>query len=308
MRNMLDHLPPRFASAIAKLSLGVRVVGLGATVRGGMRLARLAVLRPPMATVELRSGGHLAFEYPEQFAPSLVMFGDLIDPEFSFLRAIARPNWTVVDVGAAIGQFSVFAGLLPCARILAFEPSEQNLRVLERNIRENRLDALVSIQATALADTTGEASFCTSTRTYLSGLTRPGASAGAHSVVSVRRLDDELDRLDVAHVDVLKINVAGAEPEVLDGATRLLSQAHADIVVLLLGTRSLQWYERLHELGYELGFYHPVESRLTFSDTIDARIFSTAAWPSRHLIAVSRAAIDRGALTSIRSVEWTTRG
>jgi FkbM family methyltransferase len=50
------------------------------------------------------------------------------------------PRSTVIDIGANVGVFSVFAALeCPTARVLSFEPSSENFKHLKRNIRQNRL-------------------------------------------------------------------------------------------------------------------------------------------------------------------------
>ena len=66
-----------------------------------MRLAKICVTRPADGEVQLKSGPVLEFDYPSQFPPVLVVFGDFIDPEFAFLQRIAQPNWFVVDADAA---------------------------------------------------------------------------------------------------------------------------------------------------------------------------------------------------------------
>ena len=44
-------------------------------------------------SVRLReSGATLAFAHPSQLVPALVVFGDLIDPEYPFLAAVAKPE------------------------------------------------------------------------------------------------------------------------------------------------------------------------------------------------------------------------
>jgi hypothetical protein len=51
------------------------------------------------------------------------------------------------------------------------------------------------------------------------------------ATVPVRKLDDCLDEWQVAHVDLLKIDVEGWEPRVFEGATRALASGRIDAIL-----------------------------------------------------------------------------
>lgn len=288
----------RLQSAAHKLRWGMRTVGVAHTVKGGARMIDLQLRRPKRAEVTLRSGPTLEFDYPSQFPPILVMFGDLIDPEYAFLRQIARPDWVIADVGAAIGQFSVFAATLPSAAVHAFEPSAANVSTLRRNLVRNGIVDKVTVNQAALSNTSGEAVFETTGSTWMSHLSQEPAQGG--EIVPVLTLPDALERAGVTHLSVLKVNVSGFEPEVLEGAEPLLAAGKADILIMLLGLRSLPWYERIARHGYRFFYYHPIEKTLHEVTAFDeAAVLDHRPWPARHIIAVHRAAIDRGILASI---------
>jgi FkbM family methyltransferase len=128
----------------------------------------------------------------------------------------------VVDVGAHVGMFTVKAlrevgeeGL-----VIAIEPEERNFELLKRNTRGYKNVKLVK---KAVGDKTGRAIL------YISEL------SGEHSIkrssramksidVEVDTLDNMLSSLGVSKVDFLKIDVEGAELEVLRGASGYLSE------------------------------------------------------------------------------------
>lgn len=291
----------RARSGWHKLHWGAASVGWPATARGLGRLATLKVRRPPEAAVRLRSGAELTFAYPSQCVPALVVFGDVIDPEFRLLELIARPDWVVVDVGAAIGQFTVFAARLPCATVHAYEPSGANLVTLRANVDHNGVAPKVVIHQCALSEVEGELVFATAATTYLSRLDHEAGAQG--EVVAVRTLAAEMDRLGLDRVSILKVNVAGCEPEVLAGATEFLQAGRADVLILLIGLSSLPWYRTLLEWGYRLFFFHPVERRLhEIADFDQAFLHDRRPWPARHVIAVHQSAIDRGVVGRVEIV------
>ena len=125
----------------------------------------------------------LGFAYPSQLVPALVVFGDLIDPEYAFLSAVARPNWTFIDVGAAIGQFTVFAASSKRGRVEAFEPGSENLATLRSNIARNGISDRVAVHQMALSNRTGEAEFANASNPFMSRLDRTGPTTGKRVAV-----------------------------------------------------------------------------------------------------------------------------
>jgi FkbM family methyltransferase len=57
-----------------------------------------------------------------------------------------------LDVGANVGMYSVFAAIVPGARVFAFEPESQNYALLCKNIVQNHLSERVIAFSAALSD------------------------------------------------------------------------------------------------------------------------------------------------------------
>ena len=62
---------------------------------------------------------------------------------------------TLLDIGANVGMYSIFAALTRDARVFAFEPESQNYAILNRNIYLNGLSNLVGAYCAALSDRPG---------------------------------------------------------------------------------------------------------------------------------------------------------
>jgi FkbM family methyltransferase len=248
--------------------------------------------------IRLRSGIVLEFDYPSQFPTMLVMFGDFVDPEFAFLRAVARSDWVVADVGAAIGQFTLFAACLPCARVHAFEPSGANVATLRRNVARNGVAHRVTVHQIAFSNVNKECFFETTASTWVSHL--GSANAPGAEKVGVRTASGEFQRQKLDHVNVLKINVAGFEPSVIEGAMAFLAAGGADILILLLGLASLPWYREISKCGYRFFYYHPVEHTLFEVTAYDqSSVLDHRPCPARNIIAIHQDAIARGVISSI---------
>ncbi|MGV8854178.1 MAG: FkbM family methyltransferase [Devosia sp.] len=277
----------------AKLGWGLRVVGPLAAVQGFWRLARVWLIRPTQAEVKLRSGPVLEFDYPGQFPPALLAFGDFIDPEFDFLRDVVAPDGMILDVGAAIGQFSMFAAIcLPDATVHAFEPSSANVKTLNRNIVRNGVEKRVIVHQAALSNREETARFATTPKAWMSQLAAADSLDPHSELVGVHTLTATLKSLRLDHVDVLKINVAGFEPAVLEGAMPCLAAGQVDILIVLLGLRSLALYETIAGLDYRFFYYHPPKRTLFEVTSFDeTAVLDHRPWPARHIIAIRSGAL-----------------
>jgi FkbM family methyltransferase len=146
--------------------------------------------------------------------------------ERQFVERLLRPGMTVADVGAHHGLYTLLASkrVGRKGRVIAFEPSPRECRRLEKHLRWNRC-CNVQLMPFAAGEEPGEADFFVveGSRDWGNSLRPPAVGEPTKTVrVSVRRLDDALEELDVSKVDFIKLDVEGAELSVLYGAMRLL--------------------------------------------------------------------------------------
>jgi FkbM family methyltransferase len=130
------------------------------------------------------------------------------------LASALKPGDTAVDVGANIGAYTLFmAGLVGrTGRVVAVEPQPAVLARLRVNCGFNP-DLNVDIAATALGDREGEAHFqLNSANQGESKLTASGLGAIA---VPLTTLEAAITSRGIERVAALKIDVEGAEPDVL---------------------------------------------------------------------------------------------
>jgi FkbM family methyltransferase len=179
----------------------------------------------------------------KEIAPRVRLFIDLSDHtiglnilrgqyeqnEIRFLRALLKPGDTAIDVGAHIGfftmQMAAAVGADGC--VYAFEPLDENAALLERSITENGFSGRVHFQRAAAGATAGTAMLTFPVETLNSGgayLLREGSEPLAGNLKKEVPVV-ALDALDVRRpVRVIKMDVEGAEPQVLRGAQRILTQ------------------------------------------------------------------------------------
>lgn len=154
-----------------------------------------------------------------------------------------HPGGVVVDVGANIGCNTVYAArkVGSAGRVIAIEPAGDNLAVLRTNIARNALDN-VTVAAVAAGKASGTCSF------YLRGAVSAVNSFYADSVYAsvtdvVTVPVEPIDALVTGNADLVKIDVEGAELDVLAGMTRLLTSPAIRLIV--------EWHPLLQEkAGY----------------------------------------------------------
>lgn len=174
------------------------------------------------------------------------------------LDRLLRPGTTFVDVGANVGFHALRAAarLGGTGTVVAFEPSPENVRLMLLSVRENGITNL-EVMPVAIADRIGWITFAHHLGSN-AGVADDGTSTlieGAATVVPCFMLDSfHLD------VDVLKIDVEGAEALVVDGAMETIARSRPIIVVehsqemaaRVTGRDPHAHLDRLVELGYQL--------------------------------------------------------
>jgi FkbM family methyltransferase len=168
-----------------------------------------------------------------------------IDPnEFAFLDRFLQPSMVLIDAGANEGIYTVFAAkrVGPEGTVWAFEPSRRELARLERNLELNNLSA--RIFPLALADYNGQtemtiAGYGHEGQNTLSQNTFASIEVARKERIEVARLDDLVDRNPLPRLDLIKVDVEGAELRLLQGASQTLRR-YRPVVLLEVCENSLR--------------------------------------------------------------------
>jgi FkbM family methyltransferase len=148
----------------------------------------------------------------------------------TLVQSVVQPGWTVVDVGANIGWYSMIAAQRAGAggRVFSFEISAPEAERLRNSARLNNFSQ-AEVVFTALSDHTGEIGI---TATRDAGMTSIASSDGEQATkVAVTTLDEFCASRGIAPVNFIKCDIEGAEAGFLRGAEATLNCCRPIILI-----------------------------------------------------------------------------
>jgi FkbM family methyltransferase len=146
------------------------------------------------------------------------------DPaERALIERELPPDGVFVDIGANVGLYTLWAGrkLGAGGRLLAFEPQAEALRRLKANLSFNYIEAPVTLIEAAAWDADATLAF-QDDRDNLGGGSAVLDHGETPGHVPARAVAAVLAESGIGRIDILKIDIEGAEDRVLAG---LLAQA-----------------------------------------------------------------------------------
>ncbi|MEY2472570.1 MAG: hypothetical protein QOK28_1899 [Actinomycetota bacterium] len=211
------------------------------------------VVRRPL---KIEYCGLLLVCHPHENASSAVLYARLPEyEEMSFVLRFLRRGDTFVDVGANVGTYTLLAASVEGTRVIAYEPTTSAFSRLRENITVNNLGPRVTARQAAVGATSGEASVTTDLGT-MNRITEDGSGERVPLVA----LDTDAS---VGRVTLLKIDVEGAEVEVLRGAEQLIERDSPALIIEANSPGALS--DWLTTRGYSFCRYDPVTNELTAS-------------------------------------------
>jgi len=191
----------------------------------GIRKRIMHLFRPKQTVVKQIKyrGANFVVLANEDVGWRLISVGKYEATEISVLEELICENDVCVDIGANIGIYSVFFALKAYGgQVIAFEPVELNRKLLELNLVLNGIDN-VRIEQSVISDCNGKIKFSVSNDASYSSIISTGRMKESEVIeVDSKTLDNQFYLLR-KKIDVLKIDVEGAELLVLRGGKNLLS-------------------------------------------------------------------------------------
>lgn len=175
------------------------------------------------------------FEYPIKSGIGYTLFvGSFEFMETEFVKKYLKQGDVFFDVGANGGIFTILAAkkVGAAGHVYAFEPGTDEVELLRRNVALNQLKN-VTIVETAVGNQVGETDFGISEDGAMNSLAKtnhPEQKIMRWNRVEIITLDEYVRKCGIGKVDMIKIDVEGAEKLVLSGAKGILKD-HKIVII-----------------------------------------------------------------------------
>lgn len=171
--------------------------------------------------IETKTCRHGKFSYfvdDEFVGHSLRFYGEYSPDEVVLFQKVLKPDDVAVEIGSNIGALTIPMAQL-CRQVYAFEPHPDNYALLQQNLQNNGLSNVTAIN-TALGSRNGF--------TRMFSLERLGHFNFGRLEIGDGNLQIEMTKLDDILGDepirLIKIDVEGAELDVLKGAEKIIQR------------------------------------------------------------------------------------
>lgn len=207
-------------------------------------------------------GKSLLFNTPNRMATWRVDTLFTKEPDtIQWLESMA-PGTTMLDIGANVGMYSIFAAKVRNVKVFSFEPESQNFAILNANIALNELSGDVTAYPVALSDKMqfdklylsefSTAASCHSFGEQVGFDLKPRTSKFEQGAIAMA-LDELVSSGALPVPDYIKIDVDGIEHKIIQGALKTLQNPKVKEILVELNTALVEHretVERLQSLGF----------------------------------------------------------
>jgi FkbM family methyltransferase len=179
------------------------------------------------------------------------------------VRELLKPGGVFVDVGANVGYYTMMAASLVGAtgKVIAFEPNPQNCELIQMSVQANDFNN-VELYPLAVADQPGTVELLLEGTHSNARLLNPAQeTAPVHMIkhsVSTVTLDEVL--AGECRIDLIKLDIEGAEPRAWQGMQRLLQQHRPvilteffpDFIRMTSAVEPEVYLEMIRQQGYDI--------------------------------------------------------
>jgi len=234
----------------------------------------LKFLRRP---ITYPAGSTTVMLYPEGQIPQVLWKGNFESVERDFVAEYLKPGMRVMNIGANVGLYAVMASALvrPGGEVHAFEPSALSYSRLLRNLELNGCGNVTTRRA-ALSNARGQLLLRADPQhpsydghRFVEEVSVAGKLLPSDEMVEATTLDDYMTEQAGRNIDLIIMDVEGAEFAVLQGSIETLTKTNP--TMLLECSKHQEDTEiLLKKLGYKFWVWNVIEQALVPADFREA--------------------------------------
>jgi len=184
---------------------------------------------------------------------------DLITIFVVFIKrdyGLVKQDSVVIDIGANIGAFSLFAAQMGAQKIFAYEPNKEAFDILQKNIRANNVGHKIYPYNLALSDQDNVAlKFPKESSPY--NTAHSSQDNQNYDLVSTTTLKNIIDTQHLSRVDFLKIDCEGCEFDVFFKTPREVFSKINKIMMEYHQGPERELVEHLEGQSFQVIYHHP---------------------------------------------------
>ena len=217
-----------------------------------------------------KEGLVLELDQTDPVASGAIALGVYERYESELFRSKVKPDMTIIDIGANLGYYTAIASRRAGERglVIAFEPEPNFFKILSRNISRNNMKNAICFEI-AVAEKNGL------TNLYLSNENKGHNSIirseelKTSTQVKTTTLDDFLFYQKITKVDIIKMDIEGAEILALEGMKNTLIK-HLPLLffefsphsIIKLNRNPVDFLSTIRKIGYSMFEINKARQRL----------------------------------------------
>lgn len=246
------------------ITLGPKKAFLLAMSPIGKLIFKIFVKQHKTLVIKTKYGFLMTISEYEYFMSGFFFLGETNPLETMLVRSILKKGDVFVDVGAHIGWYALSAADIigNNGKVIAFEPNPSCITELIKNIDLNKYKNVV-LEKIALSDKEEIAEFWVGddmggslVKENTERLTVDGSTVKKIKI-RTRTFDSYIKKYNNIKIKLIKIDVEGAEIQVLKGSERYLKKYNPDILIEVIdeclranGSSKKELFDYLNKLGY----------------------------------------------------------
>jgi FkbM family methyltransferase len=237
-------------------------------VHSGLKAVARVTINPILRLYTRLITQRKGLRFPEGSKHQLEMALGEYEPEVvTICRQKLQPGMIVIDAGAYAGYYTrLFSELVgPKGKVYAFEPQPKNIAVLQHNIERSRYPENIVLVQKAVSNQVGQLQIYQHRNDTAKTSLYSAINLESPMMITSTTLDAFLVEQSFAKIDLIKLDIEGAELAALDGMQNLITLSKNLILIVecspqilaRIGSAPTALINKINNLGFTVSAIGP---------------------------------------------------